>query len=286
MGPDGCFDANHPSNAGLPQDIWCSNCTLTLLYNEKYSHVSRADFWIASANAVIRQTSINNTLDLRETFTWGRVDRDDSCPGSGDRLPSPTGCASVEDVFLRKMGLGWKDTVALMGAHTLGRGDREFSGHHGTWVDTDEDAQRFDKQYYEEIYLSTWRPRNIGQLTQDWTTGRPSANGNIRLMLNTDICLVHDIDSNMPCCTRTGESYSDGQDRCIDSDAARRRCPMYSQTHSRWEAREAVGEMLGGSYPNTNNEPFYNAFTEAWRKATTVGQSNLSSLVESCASLR
>lgn len=29
--------------------------------------------------------------------------------------------------------------IALMGAHTLGRGD--FSGHRGTWVETDEEAQ-------------------------------------------------------------------------------------------------------------------------------------------------
>ena len=29
--------------------------------------------------------------------------------------------------------------VALMGAHTLGRGD--FSRHRGTWVETDEEAQ-------------------------------------------------------------------------------------------------------------------------------------------------
>lgn len=100
-------------------------------------------------------------------------------------------------------------------------------------------------------------------------------------MLNTDICLVHDIDNNVPCCTNTGTSYpEDGLDRCIDE--ALSRCPIYSQSHSRWEAREAVGEMLGGTYPNENNVPFYNAFSEAWRKATTVGQTNLSPLAESC----
>jgi hypothetical protein len=57
---------------------------------------------------------------------------------------------------------------------------------------------------------------------------------------------------------------------------------MYTQFQDRWEARQAVGEMLGGDYPNTNNEPFYTAFTEAWGKATTVGQTNLSPLSESC----
>lgn len=142
-GPDGCFDAAHPGNAGLPEDIWCytGQCVLTTLYNAKYSPVgiTRADFWIASANAVIRQLSVNNTLDLRDTFVWGRQDRA-SCPGSGQRLPTPMGCDQVENVFIRRMGLGWRDAVALMGAHTIGRGDASFSGHHGSWVDTDEDA--------------------------------------------------------------------------------------------------------------------------------------------------
>ena len=121
MGPDGCFDPNHPSNAGLPADIWCGNCTLKLLHDERYSHVSRADFWIAAANAVIRQTSINNSLDMRDTFVWGRKDTN-VCAGSGDRLPTPSGCDQVERVLLGRMGLTWADAVALLGAHTLGRG--------------------------------------------------------------------------------------------------------------------------------------------------------------------
>jgi hypothetical protein len=124
MGPDGCFDPSHSSNAGLPADVWCANCTLKLLYDEKYSHVSRADFWIAAANAVIRQTSIGNSLDLMETFVWGREDSD-VCAGSGDRLPTPSGCEQVEGVFIERMGLTWVDAVALMGAHTLGRGANE-----------------------------------------------------------------------------------------------------------------------------------------------------------------
>ena len=77
-------------------------------------------------------------------------------------------------------------------------------------------------------------------------------------------------------------SYPNGQDQCINTAAARRSCPMYSQGQSRWQARDAVGEMLGGTYPNTNNVPFYDAFREAWRKATTVGQNDLLPLSDSC----
>lgn len=125
MGPDGCIDPGHPSNDGL-ESIWCPDCPLRLLYVENYSYLSRADFWIASSNAVIRQTSIDNRLDLKDTFMWGRKDRD-TCRGSGQRLPQTKGCDEVEDVFLRKMGLEYKDAVALLGAHTLGRGNSAVS---------------------------------------------------------------------------------------------------------------------------------------------------------------
>jgi hypothetical protein len=123
MGPDGCFDKGHPSNVGL-DTIWCPDCPLKRMYVERYSHLSRADFWIAAANAVIRQTSIGNALDLRGTFRWGREDAS-SCSGSGDRLPTASGCDEVEGVFLDRMGLRWTDAVALLGAHTLGRASDE-----------------------------------------------------------------------------------------------------------------------------------------------------------------
>ena len=267
MGPDGCFDPFHPANAGLPDDLWCDGCLLTNLYLTKYSEhqISRADFWIASANAVIRQTSVNNGLDLRDTFEWGRVDAN-SCGGQGDRIPSPRGCSQTEDVFLTRMGLTWTDATALMGAHTLGRGDTGFSGHHGTWVPSNIEAMSFDKTYYEEVFLNSWHPQNIGTPREDWTTG----NGGDRVMLNTDLCLVMLIDENMPCCTGT---------RCTGLS---RRCPRIPANHPRSEAFDAFEEYLGGSYPNENQQPFYDAFREAWRKATKVGQNNLFPLADNC----
>jgi hypothetical protein len=45
---------------------------------------------------------------------------------------------------------------------------------------------------------------------------------------------------------------------------------------------EAVEEFLGGEYPNSNNEPFYEAFREAWLKATTLGWDGLEPLAEKC----
>ena len=52
-----------------------------------------------------------------------------------------------------------------------------------------------------------------------------------------------------------------------------------------FEARETVEEMLGEFNPSDPNLPFYLAFARAWDKATTVGQEDLSPLVDSCGSL-
>lgn len=140
MGSDGCFDGDADENNGL-ETIWCDTCPLTVLYNELYSTVlSKADFWILAANAVIKHTSPdNNVLDLKSTFQWGRVDAV-SCVGSAVRLPGASGCSEVERVLMDRLGMSWTDAVALIGAHTLGRGNRDFSGHHGIWDVTEEDS--------------------------------------------------------------------------------------------------------------------------------------------------
>jgi hypothetical protein len=279
MGADGCFDELHPTNKGLPESVWCKTCLLRRLYEERYSFLSRADFWIASANAVIRQTSENNALDLKDTFRWGRKDRS-SCRGSATRLPDSKNCNDVESTFLTRMGLGWKDAVALLGAHSLGRGSADFSGHEGTWVDTSRDAQRFNKQYYEELIFNAWRPRNVGQENEDWTTGNNKRNE--RMMLNTDICLVFNLDGSNNCCTKTDEIFQNGQSKCIDPSL--NQCPLYSKQDRRWEATKAVVDYVGGTKGSKDNGPFYSAFTEAWRKATTNGWNNLQQLAEDCES--
>lgn len=126
FGSDGCIDFDHELNKGL-DSVWCTSCPLTQLHRKKYSFISKADFWVISANAVMRQLSKNQSFDPINTFLWGRKDAD-SCEGSGDRIPAGTGtCRDVEDTMLEAMGLEWRDAVALLGAHTIGKGHAAVS---------------------------------------------------------------------------------------------------------------------------------------------------------------
>ena len=278
LGPDGCLDFSHPHNAGLP-DLWCDDpvdCPLKALYDNNYSFMSKADFWVAAANGVIQSSSLTSNArpnGLELPFKWGRVDND-TCEESSPRLPEPHGCSQVEGVFLTRMGLSWRDAVALLGAHTLGRGDIRFSGHDGTWVDSDARSTVFDKRFYEEVIRRAWRPRQV-DAGVNWTWG-----GNNRgvMMLNTDICLFFDIPegNEQNCCTDTNNN-------CRDASIQNNQCATAENV--RPEAFAAFNEFLGGqNLNNGNQEPFYVAFAEAWTKATQLGHGDneLFELSDSC----
>ena len=252
MGPDGCYDPNHPNNAGL--DFVRSR--IDELYVQKYSYLSKADFWVACANAAVRQTSIGQQLNMKNSFRWGRQDSN-SCFSQGARLPSTRGCSQTEDVFLNRMRMTWEEAVALMGAHTLGHGNRVNSGHQGTWAPNNNEAMVFDKKYYEQLFRHNWQMSGQG-LSQDWRTGNF---GSDQMMLNTDVCLAYNIDSVVPCCTT-------GNFQC-------RQCPRYPSGSPRKAAEAAVLKMLGGMPGNTNNGPFYESFERAWNKMTSAGQNTL-----------
>jgi len=200
-----------------------------------------------------RETALNG---FELPFRWGRRDAE-SCPESTSRIPGDTDCDEVKGVFLDRMGLTWTDATALLGAHTLGRGSTQHSGHDGMWVQSGQESLIFDNGFYTELLGRTWRPRN-NQF--DWTWG-----GNNRdvMMLNTDICLYFDI-SDTDCCT--------------DNDR-QRGCNTRCQISDNDETVNAIDRFAAR---NNDHQPFYNAFTDAWIKATENGRDGLNNLDEGC----
>lgn len=103
----------------------------------------------------------------------------------------------------------------------------------------------FDKSYYKELFNNAWHPRNTGTTKQDWTLDDVDPE-NPRMMLNTDICLVFDIErAGNNCCTREGE--------CRDFRG--RQCPIYDERNKRREAADAVIDFIGGSMDDEDNMP-------------------------------
>ncbi|KAL3789714.1 hypothetical protein ACHAWO_001062, partial [Cyclotella atomus] len=185
-GPDGCIDFSNSAHAGL-EDIWCDECALTKVYEANFKHISKADFWIASGKYKAAILAADG-LDLKDSFVWGRVDQED-CPGSAERMPEATSCSQVKTVFLDRLGLSYIDAVALIGAHTLGRGDTQFSGEVTTGFG-----------------LTRWKNR--------WCLTKSS------LKRSTDAlgCLVFDIDTSQggtfPCCSRTDTLNNNEENPC------------------------------------------------------------------------
>lgn len=259
LGSDGCLDFEHEINKGL-SDTWCKDCFLTTLFSSYSSAMSRADFWVASANAVV---AITSGFRVNIPFKYGRQDSLSTCPESSDRIPTgDEGCSEVEGLFLERMGLTWKDAVALMGGHTLGRANgADGSGHEGTWEASDCESTVFNKKYYSELRKREWRPRTLADGRVDWTWGRDRD----ALMLNADMCLFYDIpEGNVQnCCVRRkrGRGCEDGLEQCALADGVR---PM---------AYRAVRD-----FSKRSDNEFYDAYVEAWTKATELGHSGLTEL--------
>ena len=158
-----------------------------------------------------------------------------------------------------------------------------FSVIDGIWVDTVEESVVFDKRYYEELLRRAWAPRNEGTDAQDWTWGNPINDGNPRFMLNTDMCLLFDIETTFPCCTRTDLFRVDGTNQCDNRNRvlSNTQCGMTSNEETFKAIIQFSGQRNDGGFVR-NNGPFFTAFRIAWEIATKNGLDNLQELSLSC----
>ena len=128
------------------------------------------------------------------------------------------------------------------------------------------------------MFRRAWVPRNTDTDVQDWTWGNQNVESP-RFMLNTDMCLLFDIEQSFPCCTRTDRNNTNGVNPCQELNETE--CVAYDDSNPRKAAADAVELFATGggrSISNTDNEPFYEAFEAAWVKATTNGWANLNDL--------
>eukprot|EP00759_Apiculatamorpha_spiralis_P005485 PhF_6_TR13313/c0_g1_i1/m.21092/K00428/E1.11.1.5; cytochrome c peroxidase len=137
-------ECKHAANAGL--DI--ARATLDAV-KQQNPNISYADLWAYAAVIAIEVAG-----GPKVGFRWGRTDAKsgDECPPDG-RLPDASqGQQHVREVFSR-MGMSDKETVALIGAHTLGHCHADRSGYVGPWT---HDPIGFDNDFFGQLIDNDW----------------------------------------------------------------------------------------------------------------------------------
>jgi hypothetical protein len=131
-GCDGTVDTSIHGNEGLDVPI----NQLQAIFSQNFaSKMSRADFWAAAATFSIYKGVLNAYGPNQGNMTFpplkfysGRVD------GSGIKIDQPNPHGGIQHVvgfFRTTFNLTVQDTVAIMGAHTLGRASPQNSGFQG-----------------------------------------------------------------------------------------------------------------------------------------------------------
>jgi len=231
--PSGCINPRDPANNGLMEVI----NGIEPIYTKYESIVSRADYWV-----IVAHTAIKEAGGPVIPFYWGRGDCEDKYPPTG-RLPNAElNYTEVFNVFVARMGLTVTDIVALLGAHTLGRPQPENSGYQFFWTATN---NRFTNQFFRDLLQKPWtRVQNYFAFhgyTHQWNDPSPTP----FMMLNTDMSL------------RYANIGSGGDGPC--GDTTNSACQENSDTVT-----------LVRNYA-TNQTLWFNDFTIAWNKLTSLG---------------
>eukprot|EP01130_Rhizamoeba_saxonica_P015367 TRINITY_DN6876_c0_g1_i1.p1 TRINITY_DN6876_c0_g1~~TRINITY_DN6876_c0_g1_i1.p1 ORF type:complete len:310 (-),score=58.78 TRINITY_DN6876_c0_g1_i1:168-1097(-) len=175
----------HPNNAGI-------NLAVELMdkIHKQYPWLSHGDLYTLGGSVAV-------TWGGGPQITWldGRCDapNDTYVPPQGN-LPDaikPDDVAptwnktmdAVKDVFAR-MGFNYRETVALIGAHAMGKCHADRSGFDGPWTPSPES---FSNQFFVILKLGDWK---LGTAPND----EPQYNWSGMMMLPSDFGLMTDPD--------------------------------------------------------------------------------------------
>jgi len=195
MGPDGCLSQT-ASNAGLTEASSVVNTVMEPIWQKYCDKISRADFWALFAKLAVEKADPTHTISI--AYQYGRVDNTECSAGTG-RLPSAgLGLTELNRVFVTQMGLTLHDSVALLGAHTLGHVHIANSGFGQLASDFpnapadainawDNTPSQFDNHYYQNLAGKNWRNAATTTAGQNEWHG-PGAS----VMLNADMALAFD----------------------------------------------------------------------------------------------
>lgn len=174
---DGCIDVAEPANAGLEPIV----SQLHEAWLPFADVISFADTVVVAGNLAIRVASTaaaggggggghvgppeSNGGPLQLAFRFGRPDTTTpfSCDDVG-RLPGSTfSWATSQQFFAARFGLTVTETVALFGAHSVGRAEAANSGIDGGWTAFQSSLSTL---YYKELVEPRW-DKNTAEVWRD-----------------------------------------------------------------------------------------------------------------------
>ena len=202
---DGCINHTIADNKGLKTYTDELDPAYDLSYSTK---MSRADFYMFAAYVALERASegLTDTFQGMSNFKVGREDcgsspNETEAPG-GDGFPKGTfELHKVLDFFKFQFNFTDRESVAILGAHTLGRTRVENSGFEGKWVrgtvDGKANSDILDNQFYRQL-RGNWTQVEIAQSGKmQWqrpnTVANSDQNRNRRqpnMFLNSDIAIA------------------------------------------------------------------------------------------------
>eukprot|EP01059_Diplonema_ambulator_P020352 TRINITY_DN3410_c0_g1_i1.p1 TRINITY_DN3410_c0_g1~~TRINITY_DN3410_c0_g1_i1.p1 ORF type:complete len:321 (+),score=66.51 TRINITY_DN3410_c0_g1_i1:52-963(+) len=113
-----------------------------------HPEITKADLWVLAS-----LIAIDNMGGPKIPFYYGRTDGT-ACPPIG-RLPDASKSHDhIRAVFTDGYGFNDEELVALIGAHAIGRCNRDRSGYEGPWT---HDPYGFTNSFFTELLNNTWR---------------------------------------------------------------------------------------------------------------------------------
>ncbi|XP_002158504.2 putative ascorbate peroxidase [Hydra vulgaris] len=204
---NGCIDHTHAGNAGLK----VTTDRINELYEKSFKgSISRADFYALAAVVALTRSTADAPVKYKglDFFKVGRKDCDSS-PNEIQSVTPPSGTDGTNKTFKffqDNFNFTVRDTVVILGAHTLGRCNLVNTGFVGTWVDDEfstvikgpstlAPTSVLDNAYYREIIDNlSWKQVTIDGVKKQWQKENtlipndklPEANRST-LLLNSDI---------------------------------------------------------------------------------------------------
>jgi len=316
-GSDGCLDMQDKHNGGLHACLFEGEFGMSIntAYQQFCTRISLADFMVLAGEAVMKKArdlvELNDpALNFKRDFKFGRRTAE-TCDFANGRLPLvEESCKAVENVFVDRLQLTWRETAALMGVHTLGRARPNNSGFSGWWSDA-ENNRKFNNDYFKSLINKGWMTEQLPTGNWQWKrTDSGLPRGHHEMMLDTDMCLayagttkrkgsedikasVHDccawrtvggddkIDASNPFCGFTFSSVSERTQRswCCEPIASKNDVPNAGTGGGAPDCGD-ISLPNGRAFSDVaefavDEGAWLSTFVLAWHKATERGQSGL-----------